>query len=423
MKIAITGASGYIGQRLIKAACEAGHEVLALSRRPIVTAGVAWQAFDLADTTPLTLPADVVTVVHLAAETQTPQGNEARESAAAKRLIDAAANVQAGFVFVSSQTAREDAPTPYGQIKWRIERMTLAAGGCVVRPGQVYGGPEAGLFGVLCNLVRRLPVVPAFFPAPLVQPVHVDDLARALLSAAAQPPASLYGVASSEGVTFTKFLQTIAQGRTHRRPVGVPVPTLAIRLIATLLGPKVSGKLGLDRLNSLFQLPRMDTKEDLQRLSITLRPLSAGATRSGHGRRHLLNEGIAVLTYLLRSRPTGSLVRRYVRAIESLRTPQALQLPRWIHWMPFSLALLEGRGNEDSGFRSELGRRIDACLMLAEASPQGARRFLGAEGPRGFFGAAMRMTLAVGKDIGRRVLQLALLPILARVGRCEAFKP
>ena len=81
-------------------------------------------------------------------------------------------------------------------------------------------------------------------------------------------------------MTFTKFLQTIAQGRTHRRPVGVPVPTLAIRLIATLLGPKVSGKLGLDRLNSLFQLPRMDTKEDLQRLSITLRPLSAGATRT-----------------------------------------------------------------------------------------------------------------------------------------------
>ncbi len=164
MRIVIVGATGYIGQRLIRAALKAGHEVLALSRRPVSKPGVTWYPFDLSDTYPLSALPDFDIIYHLAAETRHPQGAEQIELASARRLIDASGAVAADFVFVSSQTARVDAPTAYGRIKWEIERLTLAAGGWVVRPGQVYGGPERGLFGELCKLVRRLPFLPAFVP-------------------------------------------------------------------------------------------------------------------------------------------------------------------------------------------------------------------------------------------------------------------
>lgn len=421
MKIVVTGATGYIGLRLVRAARLAGHEVLALSRRPLVQPNSTWQPFYLEDTTPLSLPRDIDAVFHLAADTQHAQGAEQTELAAAQRLIDAASAVGASFVFVSSQTARPDAPTGYGRTKWQIERATLAAGGRVVRPGLVYGGPERGLFGVLCGLVRRLPVMPAFIPAPSVQPVHVDDLAEALLACLKLAP-SVLCVASPEGIGFTAFLQAIARGRTGRRPPGVPVPTLLIRATATLLGPSLSGKFGLDRLRSLYALPRMETAGDLQCLSLTLRPLSAGATRSGRGRRELLIEGRALLGYVLRMPPASALIRRYVRVIETLRTGRALRLPDLVRRVPATLSMLDGARFIGAEFRNELDWRLNAALMLAESSPQGARRFLGGDRPAGAMRSGLRMTSAVMMEAGRRVGQLLLLPFLTRVGRRGVFE-
>lgn len=422
MRIAVTGATGYIGQRLIVAARQAGHEVLALSRRPAAQPGVAWQAYELAEAEPLFLPLDVDAVFHLAAETQHAEGAEQTELRAAQRLIEAAHRANAAFVFVSSQTARADAPTGYGRIKWQIERATLAAGGKVVRPGQVYGGPERGLFGGLCGLVRRLPVLPAFIPAPLVQPVHVDDLAPALLACLKLPPASLLCVAWPEGVRFSTFLQAIARGRTRRRPLSVPVPTLLIRAATKLMGPGLSGKLGLDRLNSLFALPAMETAADLQKLALTLRPLSAGMSRSGRGRRELLREGRAMLTYVLRMPSGSALVRRYARAIIALRSGQALRLPAAVRRFPALLGLLDGAGGVNPAFRDELAWRLNAALILAEASPQGARRFLGVGRPAGWLRSAWRMTFAVVAEAGRRLGQGVCWPFLSRLGRRGVFE-
>lgn len=422
MRIAITGATGYIGQRLVRAALVAGHEVLALSRQPLEQTGSSWQAFDLADTAPLSLPENTDAIFHLAAETQQATGAEEIELAAARRLIDAAGAVGAHFVFVSSQTARADAPTAYGRIKWQIELLTLAAGGQVVRPGQVYGGLEQGLFGELCRLVQRLPVLPAFVPAPPVQPVHVDDLVKALLNCLTQAPASVHCVASAEGVSFTKFLQVLAQERTGRRLIGIPVPTALVRVAAKLLGPRLSGKLGLDRLSSLFALPRMETAADLQRLSLALRRLRDGVSRSGRARRGLLLEGRALLTYVLRMPPKNSLIRRYVRAIEALRNGRSLPLPQPVRRNPALLALLDRAPCLNAEFRNELDWRLNAALMLGEASPEGALRFLGVKGRTGWFRSSLRIKLAVFSEVFRRAAQLLLWPFLARIGRRGAVE-
>lgn len=422
MRIAITGATGYIGQRLTRAARLAGHEVLALSRRPVIESGVAWQFFDLADATPLALPSDIDAVFHLAAETRHAAGAELTEQKAAQLLIDAAGSVRAAFIFISSQTACADAPTAYGRIKWKIERATIEAGGLVIRPGQVYGGPERGLFGVLCMLVRRLPVLPAFVPAPAVQPVHVDDLVEALLVCLARKPSSVISVAAPEVISFAAFLYAIARGRTSRCPVFIPVPVLLFRVTAKLLGSGLSSKLGLERLLSLFALRHMNTAGDLQRLALMLRPLSSGMTRSGRGRRELIREGRVLLTYVLRTKPAGALVRRYARAVETLRIDQPLQLPELVLEVPALLALLDGSRNIDATFRCELDWRINAALMLAEASPQGACRFLDIDNTGSWFRGAVLIARAGLMELGRRFIRLLLWPVLSRVGRRGVFR-
>ena len=418
MKFVVTGASGYIGQRLIRAARTTGHEVLALSRYPIeCQSRLTWQPFDLADITPLSLPQNTNVVFHLAVQTQQKAGTEQIELAAAQRLMDAARTVGARFVFVSSQTARVDAPTEYGRIKWKIERATLVAGGWVIRPGQVYGGPERGLFGELCTLVRHLPILPTFLPAPIVQPIHIDDLVTALLSCTKRaPPSSVLCIASPQGVGFSAFLQAIACGRTRRWLLHVPIPVLLIRWSMRILGSSLNSRFGLDRLNSLFALPQMETTGDLQRLLLSLRPLSIGMTRSGQGHRALFLEAYVLLTYVLRMKPTSALVRRYVKVVKTLRTGRALCLPELVQRVPALLALLDGAQCINAAFRNELGWRLNAALMLAEASPQGSRRFLGIDRPAGFLRSGLRITLAIMMEASRRTGQIVFRPFLARVG-------
>jgi len=422
MRIAVTGATGYIGQRLIRAARLAGHEVLALSRRPLIEAGVEWQFFDLSDATPLALPSDIDAVFHLAAETRHTASAELTEQTAAQLLIDAAGSISAAFIFISSQTACADAPTAYGRIKWRIERATIEAGGLVIRPGQVYGGPERGLFGVLCTMVRRMSFLPAFIPAPAVQPVHVDDFVAALLACLAQKPSAVLSVAAPVGISFTAFLHAIARGRTSRCHVFIPIPVLLIRVAAKLLGSALSSKLGLERLLSLFALQNMNTAGDLQCLELMLRPLSSGMTRSGRGRRELIREGRVFLTYVLRTKPAGALVRRYIRAVETLRIVQPLRLPVLVLGVPSLLAILDGAKDIDPAFRCELDWRINAALMLAEASPQGACRFLDVDNTRSWFRGAVFIARAVLMDLGRRFMQFCLWPVLSRIGRGGVFR-
>lgn len=417
----MTGATGYIGQRLIRAALLANYEVLGLSRRPTALADVVWQYFELDEVGQFTLPSDVAVVFHLAANTQRADGSES-ELVGAQRIIAAANSVGANFVFVSSQTAREDAPTGYGRIKWQIERMTLAAGGWVYRPGLVYGGPECGLFGRLCNLIQSLPVLPAFIPSPLVQPVHVDDLAKALLSYLNLPSSSVLCIGASDPIKFTKFLQAIARYRVRRNIITVSIPTSLINCAVKVMGTRLSSKYGLDRLQSLFALPIMEISTDLQRVLPTLRSLEAGLSPAGRVRRPLLFEANMLLTYLLRMPPNPILMRRYVRAIEILRHDRALRLSKIFFFFPAMLALIEGARCINNEFQNEFSWRLNTALILAEASPQGALRFLGINQRQNWLINSIRMLKAIFSEAIRRVAQLIFFPILFYVGRQGVFE-
>jgi NADH dehydrogenase len=423
MKIAITGATGYIGQRVVRAALIEDHNVLALSRNLPYFPGISWQHFDLNDAENLSLPSDIEVIIHLAADTLNAEGSGHIEITAAKILIFKAREIGAKLIFVSSQTARIDAPTGYGRIKWQIEKLFLDGGGWVVRPGFVYGGVQNGLYGRLCKLVRRLPLLPAFIPAPVIQLVHVDDLAKALITCFRLAPPSILCVADNNGTSFTRFLEAISLARSGKFKFLLPVPTLFIRGAIHLLPSNINSKLGLDRLKSLLALPRMNTLSDLQTLSLSLRSLNVGITRSGSSRRALLFEGRTFLSYILRSPPQVVLLKRYVKAMEILKNGAILRLPLLVKINPAFLTFFETAGGVDESYRIELRWRLNAASVLAEASPNGAARFLGQANQHfSLIEIYISMLAAVVLEVMRRLVEIIFSPILRRMGTQQVFE-
>lgn len=403
MRILVTGATGYIGERAVAQARQAGHDVVAATRNRPSDPQLAWVPFDLSTAQSFRLPPEVDAVVHLAAVTTASDITPEAEIAAAGHLIESARQAGARLIFISSQVARRDAPTPYGRIKWAIEQRVAAAGGVSIRPGQVYGGTERGLFGLLVRLVRALPVIPAFLPAPQIQPIHVDDLAHGILVSldSAATSGSVLCLGSPEPVSFTRFLALIARQRLHVTRVAVPVPVRLVQLGVALLGKSLAARLGLDKLKSLFELPAMDTQPDLASLALTLRPIESGMARSGcNRRRQIAAEGTALLVYIMRSQPGRALIARYVRAIESLRGGESLGLPAVFLRFPAMLALLDGSSSRDPQV-DEAGWRLGAAMTLAESTPAGALRFLGKPGQatRGTLSAMAGITLAVARSV------------------------
>lgn len=406
-KIIVTGATGYIGERLVVAALAQGFDVIAFSRRAPDDHRVSWFRFDLAEPSVENWPEGVVAVIHLAAQTGASITLSAQEEIlAADHLMQAARCCGARFVFVSSQTARPEAPSSYGRVKAAIEERVMASGGMVVRPGQVYGGPLRGLFGKLQRAAKQLPVLPRFVPAPLVQPIHVDDLAKGLMLVAtsATVTSRVYCLGAAEPVSFTGLLDAIARCRARRNPIFLPIPQSAVRLLAWALGASASERLGLAQLLSLFELPLMETRSDLQLLGLEPRSLEDGMAKSGHGmRRRQILEGRTLLWYVLRQRPTDSLLRRYVRVLASMNKATMLRLPRWMNRFPGLLAIADEPGFRRSRHGAEFDWRLDAATLIAEASVQGAVRFLGSGRRAGFLWAMMLLAYAVSSEIVTRL--------------------
>jgi hypothetical protein len=127
-------------------------------------------------------------------------------------------------------------------------------------------------------------------------------------------------------------------------------------------------------------------------------------------RRGLLKEGRVLLRYLLKQPPKTDLLRRYVRATVSLRGKLPMQLPEWVVCWPASLALLDD--SRRSAMRSpELVARLGIALMLAEASKEGAKRFLPGRVQRNRLISVFGMIAAVSSEAMWRILRMGYVAL------------
>lgn len=383
--VVVTGATGYIGRHLVATLLARGHRVHALARRPgALPAHERIVPFAYAMHVPPDDRAFVgaCAIVHAAADT-TGQGErgkgDAAEEGAAAALCDAAERFGIErFVYVSSLEARA-ARSAYGRLKWRVERAVRVRGGTAVRPGLVYGGVPAGLFGTLDALARRAPALPAFFPSPRVQPLHIDDLCDALanlaagVAGAAEPQArgAVYALAQPASVTLGECLRELAWRRHRRLPLPVPVPLALVRLAAWLFARAPGAPAYFSaRLAGLVAL-RTKASEDVPThgaaLGVEPRSLPAGLGPSR--RRALVEEGLVLLRYVSGATPARATVARYAKALDIHAEGRPLPLPWWCLAWPCALRLVDPRnpGNPWMAVRKRrLARRLDIAVALAE---------------------------------------------------------
>jgi nucleoside-diphosphate-sugar epimerase len=368
-QIIVTGGRGYIGRRLVAAALAQGRRVTMLSRDAAgLPPGVRHVQWSLPEPFPAqaldpSTPPGAQALIHLAHDWRTLGPDDDLNVTGSRALRDGARAAGIGrAVFVSSQSSRADAPNHYGRIKWRIEQLHDGVGELSARVGLVYGGPRAGMYGLLCRLTSLAPILPMVAPDRTVQPIHVDEVARGLLLAADRGRSGVLGLAAAEPVTFRNFLQALARFGRGRQlfVVGVPVWAALIACRIVNLIPFLP-HVDQERILGLVGTRPMDTSGDLHSLGLEVEPLTRGLGREPSSRRTLLREGRLLLRYVLRSEPGGELTRRYARAAYGLGPP--------LRWLFAPSCLLRFR--ESFGGRTSLGRRLAIATSLAEASHEG----------------------------------------------------
>lgn len=376
MKIAITGGTGYIGTSLISKAVEAGHDVILLGRKCHREYGsLEIIDFDI-DKHPqaiCTFNADVI--IHLAMRSL----NELTitnipDIEAAKFLASLSSKINAKFIYLSSQTADVNTISTYGKTKWTIEREIKKIGGLIIRPGQVYGGDRRGLFGKIVSHVKNSTFLPKIIPAPLVQPIHIDDLINGILNVIERPRLKngVLNLGSEVPIPFDVFLKEIAKTYLGVRRIYIPIPAFLIRIISKFIKSN-----NLRQVISLLNLKTMETSKSIRLLDLNLRNITdALNSNQTVRRRKLLQEAQTVLKYVSK-RTTPNSLKSYVRNIELNGNGKNLNIPICFFHMPILFSIIDNFNYKKNYHLIDFFWRLNCAIRISEASIEGAKIFMG----------------------------------------------
>jgi UDP-glucose 4-epimerase len=294
MRLFVTGATGFVGRRVLALAAQRRWSVVAVVRRgstrPLSEAVErVVEIDDLDDSTPWPTSAfrDVDAVIHLAAHVhQLKRADAARNErfqavnvGGTRRLAEAAAGHVGRFVFISSAHAIRSVATevldesvigrpdtPYGQSKWDAEQLLwqVATGTglptTMLRPVPVYGPGQVGRLGSLIQQAARGWPLPVGGVPSRRSLVYVDNLADATLLAAKHPQAvgRTYFVTDGPAVTLEQ-LATAAAVAAGRAPRVLPAPQALMRFAGKLLGKS----LAVERLLGALEVDGSALRRDL----------------------------------------------------------------------------------------------------------------------------------------------------------------
>ena len=236
MKLALTGATGFVGSHVLDLALDEGHGVRALTRREQAPrAGVEWVRGDLDDREALArLVEGTDAVIHIAGVVGATSADafERGNVAGTRHMVEASKQAAIPrFVHVSSLAAREPELSLYCGSKFRGEEAVKASalGWTVVRPPAVYGPRDTEMFELFRAAGKGLVPVPARGATSVI---HVRDLARLLLDlAGSRPDRAIYepddGRAGGWGHSELGAAIAAAVGR-KARVIGVSPTTMKL---------------------------------------------------------------------------------------------------------------------------------------------------------------------------------------------------
>lgn len=232
----VTGAFSYSGSAIAERLLGSGRRVRTLTFHPQrehpLQARVETFRYRFDDLVALTRSLDGVTTLYNTYWVRFDHGQTSFADAIenSRILFSAAARARVErIVHVSIANPSIDSPLPYFRGKALVE-TTLAQSGLrhsIVRPTWIFGGERDVLTNNIAWILRRTPV----FALPgsgryLVQPVHVDDLARICIEAAVSDRDLVIDAAGPETMSFRELVALIRSAVNARPPIIRIPPTL-----------------------------------------------------------------------------------------------------------------------------------------------------------------------------------------------------
>jgi dTDP-4-dehydrorhamnose reductase len=235
MRVLITGGSGHLGGELARQAVRAGHEVAAgYLTRPGDCAGASWHQLDVRDPAEVAAavrelrPDLVVNAAYRYDDWRTTADGAGHVAVAAARSGARLVHVSSDAVFSGAapsyaEDAVPDPITAYGAAKAAAETAVRAVcpGAAVVRTSLIVGDGRSTHEAIVHDLAagRRRGVL---FTDDVRCPVHVADLATALLELAELQASGVHHVAGPDAVSRYELGLLIA-ARDGLDPAALPV--------------------------------------------------------------------------------------------------------------------------------------------------------------------------------------------------------
>jgi len=235
VRVVVFGASGTIG-RVLLAALDREHEVVAVSRRPRAAQSerTHWAVADASDPASVRRVLEATQVVYYLVHSLDSPDFEERDRQAAEIVAREAERAGVAQIIYLGGLG-DDAPGLSPHLRSRIETgRRLASGGVpvtVLRAAMVIGRGSAA-FETIVALVDRLPgmVTPRWVSTP-TQPIALVDVVRYLAGLCGLEKAfgASFDAGGPEVMTYREMIERIAHLR-GRHPLIVEVPVLSPRL-------------------------------------------------------------------------------------------------------------------------------------------------------------------------------------------------
>jgi len=252
--IVVTGATGFIGKRLVQKLIDKGENIMCVVRKNIaLEKNIPNLEFFYSDLNSPKLEkalkgADAI--IHLAAAVSSDRKKANRANIEGmKNILEAAKkNNVKRFVFLSSELAKYPEESYYGKTKLFGEKMLKESGlnFVILRPSIVFGPGDSKNLSALIRKIRSLPF--AFVigkGAYRFHPVFVDDLADAIIASVQKKEAlgKTFEI-GGPGLSFREIVETILdEFQWKKRIIGLPKGLL---LAIAFFTEKIPG-IGLSR--------------------------------------------------------------------------------------------------------------------------------------------------------------------------------